>query len=163
MSFHSFFCFYKYIFFPLPSTDPIHRRSHLISWHTKLLFSLLTAHWICPLPLRWTHPCSFKSAAFVFTEPCTSFFSFVIIFTLILCWQAHVFDGVTWGQILVPLHCVCHVFDVISWSFSPPLTLVSAHHFWLILITVELKDEQYQRLWEPTAHGSSLPQSNAEA
>lgn len=41
------------------------------------------------------HVCSLKPAALVFTEPCMSFFLFVIIFTLILCRQADVFDGVT--------------------------------------------------------------------
>lgn len=45
--------------------------------------------------LCWLHVCILKPAAFVFTEPCMSFFLFVIIFTLILCRQADVFDGVT--------------------------------------------------------------------
>lgn len=67
-----------------------------------------------------------------FTEPCTSFFLFVIFFTLILCRQADVFDGVTWGQIWVPFHCICPVFDVIFCP-SSSLTQISAHlgHYWV--------------------------------
>lgn len=83
------------------------------------------------------HVCSLKPAAFVFTEPCMSSFLFFIIFTLILCRQADVFDGVTWGQIWVPFHCICPVFDVISWS-SSSLTSTSAspgsansEHYWV--------------------------------
>lgn len=91
--------------------------------------------------------------AFVFTEPCMSFFLFVIIFTLILCKQADVFDGVIWGQIWVPFHCNCPVFDVIFWS-SSSLTLTPAH-----LTLMSFEKAFFLKCfpeWGPTAPLSSL-------
>lgn len=73
-------------------TNPFHKCCY--AEYSKL-FICFFVDCLLHISLFSVHVCSLKPAAFVFTEPCMSFFLFVIIFTLILCRQADVFDGVT--------------------------------------------------------------------
>lgn len=65
---------------------------------------------------------------------------FVIIFTLILCWQADVFDGVTWGQTWVPfslyLSCLwCHFLVLfLSHPNSSSSRSVNSDYYWVFTV-----------------------------
>lgn len=83
----------------------------------------------------------------------------LLFFTLILCQQADVFDGVTWGQIWVHFHCICPVFDVHSWFLflsHPNSITVCSFYYCLIKRVLTFVPE-----WENAAPLSSL-QSQTE-
>lgn len=111
--------------------------SHSHFWKSCLCFVFLFLHaflMISASVLRSLTSCALSPAALtVFTEPCMSFFSFVLFFTLILCRQADVFDGVDSRSDLSSFSlCTCPVLDVIlcpSSSFHPDLSSSSVGLF----------------------------------
>lgn len=130
------------VFFIIPL---LHQSTHVNMFDISsfLFVFLLIVSFLFVLASCWAHVCSLKPAAFVFTEPCMSFFLFVIIFTLILCRQADVFDGVTWGQIwvLFSLYLSC------LWCHFLVLFLSHPHLGQLIPTITEFKKKKQKKLF----------------